>query len=311
MTVIIVGNISVGGAGKTPLVIWLVEQLRAAGYVPGVISRGYGGSERGPFEVGPLSDPAEVGDEPALIAARTEAPMFIGRDRVAAGKALLASFPNCDVIVSDDGLQHYRLQRDFEIVVVDGATGFGNGRLLPAGPLREPLSRLQQVDSIVINLGNHDRASKHNVGAVAMAMLGRGRPDLATALGPEPVSMRLFGQVLCNVKDPNKHALVADLRHDVIHAVAGIGRPQRFFDHLRHLGLDVIEHPFPDHYPYRRDDLVFGADAIVLMTEKDAVKCKAFAQESWWMLAVTAEVDDRFLPCLLKKLRPIYGPQTA
>ena len=299
LAVIVVGNITVGGSGKTPLVIYLVEQLRAAGYVPGVISRGYGGTERGPFEVGPLSDTTEVGDEPALIAARTEAPLFIGRDRLAAGKALLDAYPNCDIIISDDGLQHYRLQRDIEIVVVDGQVGFGNGRLLPAGPLREPMSRLRNVDFTVINSPASGPATTSTALAVPMNMPG------------EAVSMRLSGQVFYNIKEPSTHALAADLRHQTIHAVAGIGRPQRFFDHLRRLGLNLVEHPFPDHYAFESNDFAFAADNVVLMTEKDAVKCKAFARDNWWALAVTAELDDRFLPRLLKKLRPTYGPQTA
>ena len=297
--VIIVGNISVGGSGKTPLVIALVEQLRLAGYVPGVISRGYGGTERGPFEVGPLSDPVEVGDEPVLIAARTEVAFFIGRDRVAAGNALLAAHPNCDVIVSDDGLQHYRLRRDIEIIVVDGQAGFGNSCLLPAGPLREPVSRLRTADFVVVNHGSDDQATMSTQLAVPMGMPG------------QPVSMRLTGQVFYSAKDPNQHALAADLRHEIVHAVAGIGRPGRFFNHLRQLGLNIVEHPFPDHHAYRREDLAFGADAIVAMTEKDAVKCRAFAGDSWWVLAVSAQLDDRFFVNLLRKLRPVYGPQTT
>ena len=303
VTVIIVGNITVGGSGKTPLVIWLVEKLRAAGYVPGVIGRGYGGSESGPFEVGPFSDAAEVGDEPLLIAARTDVPLFIGRNRVAAGQALLEAFPNCDVIICDDGLQHYRLQRDIEIAVVDAAAGFGNGCFLPAGPLREPVGRLATVNSVVINGGR---------GAVDAANLGsltRTRDQLVST--GWPWAMRLSGHVFCNVLDPESHALVADLRHFIVHVVAGIGRPKRFFDHLRQLGFDVIEHPFPDHHAYRREDLAFGDDGIILMTEKDAVKCKAFAEKNWWMLPVTAELDDHFLASILKKLRPTYGPQTA
>ena len=303
--VIIVGNISVGGSGKTPLVIALVEQLRLAGYVPGVISRGYGGTERGSFEVGPLSDPVEVGDEPVLIAARTEAPFFIGRDRVAAGNALLAAHPNCDVIVSDDGLQHYRLRRDIEIIVVDGQAGFGNGCLLPAGPLRESVSRLRTADFVVVNHGSDDQATKSTQLAVPMGMPGQ------PASTGWPWAMRLSGQVFYNAKDPNQHALAADLRHEIVHAVAGIGRPRRFFDHLRQLGLNIVEHPFPDHHAYRREDIAFGADAIVAMTEKDAVKCRAFAGDSWWVLAVSAQLDERFFVNLLRKLRPVYGPQTT
>ena len=299
LTVIVVGNITVGGSGKTPLVIYLVEQLRAAGYVPGVISRGYGGTERGPFEVGPLSDSTEVGDEPALIAARTEAPLFIGRDRVAAGKALLESYPNCDVIISDDGLQHYRLRRDIEIGVIDGEAGFGNGCLLPAGPLREPMSRLNEVDFTVVNSAASSAATTSVPLAVPIGMPGG------------QISMRLSGQVFYNIKEPGTHALAADLRHQTIHAIAGIGRPKRFFNYLRQLGLNVTEHPFPDHYAFRRSDFTFAADDVVLMTEKDAVKCKVFARDNWWALAVTAEIDDHFLAHLLKKLRPTYGPQTA
>ncbi len=294
--VIVVGNISVGGSGKTPLVIWLVDHLRAAGYVPGVISRGYGGNEPGPFEVGPLSDAQQVGDEPVLIATRSEVPLFIGRDRVAAGRALLAAYPDCDVIVSDDGLQHYCLQRTIEIAVVDGETRFGNGRLLPAGPLREPLNRLSRVDFVIVN-DHRARASDQLASAGFMPA--------------ESISMRLSGQVFYNAKDPGWHALAGDLRAQTLHAVAGIGRPRRFFDHLRSLGLSVVEHPFPDHHRYREHDFAFGAEAIVLMTEKDEVKCRSFARETWWVLAVTATLDERFGAELLAKLRPTYGPQTA
>jgi tetraacyldisaccharide 4'-kinase len=297
--VIVVGNITVGGSGKTPLVIWLVDHLRAAGYTPGVISRGYGGTEAGPFEVGPLSDAQQVGDEPVLIATRTDVPIFIGRDRVAAGLALLAAQPDCDVIISDDGLQHHRLQRTIEIAVVDGEVQFGNGRLLPAGPLREPIDRLHSVDFVVVNEGNSEHARKPAPLASPGIMPGG------------PVSMRLSGQVFYNAKDPNWHALAGDIRGQNLHAVAGIGRPKRFFDHLRRLGLSVIEHPFPDHHAYREEDFTFGTEAIVLMTEKDAVKCRLFARETWWVLAVTARLDERFGAELLTKLRPTYGPETT
>ncbi len=303
--VIVVGNITIGGSGKTPLVIWLVEHLRAAGYVPGVISRGYGGTERGPFEVGPLSDARQVGDEPVLIAMRTEVPVFIGRDRVDVGRALLTAYPDCDLIVSDDGLQHYQLRRILEIAVVDGEAGFGNDRLLPAGPLREPVSRLASVDFVVINEANNDRAR-------TCAQLSYPGTLPAQPMAPgHPVFMRLSGHVFYNVKDPDWHVLSGDLRGQTLHAVAGIGRPQRFFDHLRNLGLSVVEHPFPDHHPFGEKDFEFGADAVILMTEKDAVKCRSFAHETWWVLAVTASLDDRFGANILTKLRPTYGPQTA
>ena len=297
--VIVVGNISVGGSGKTPLVIWLVEHLRAAGYTPGVICRGYGGTEPGPFEVGPLSDAQQVGDEPVLIALRTDAPLFIGRNRVAAGKALLAAHPNCDVIVSDDGLQHYALERDVEVAVVDARFGVGNGRLLPAGPLREPVSRLSHVAAVVMNQSGVDPATKS---------LGRGSPG---KLPYEPYSMRLSGQVFCQVKNREMHALPADLRGRELHALAGIGNPARFFAYLSGLGLTFTPHSFPDHHRFTTRDLDFGANATILMTEKDAVKCQVFASNNCWALAVSAEPDDRFGELIVAKLRKIYGPQTA
>ena len=297
--VIVVGNINVGGSGKTPFVIALVEYLQAAGYTPGVISRGYGGSEVGPFEVGPLSDANQVGDEPVLIAMRTEVPLFIGRDRAAAGLALLASHPNCDVVVSDDGLQHYRLHRDIEIAVIDAQFGVGNGMLLPAGPLREPLSRLREVDAVVLNHSESDRATT----SVAWSPPG--------TMPWEPYSMRLSGQVFRNVKNRDVHALPADLRDSDLHAVAGIGHPARFFRYLSDLGLRFSAHPFPDHHRFSANDLAFGKNAIVLMTEKDAVKCLAFAGDNCWALAVSAEIDGRLGELILAKLRRIYGPKTA
>ena len=297
--VIVVGNISVGGSGKTPLVIWLVEHLRAAGYTPGVISRGYGGTEPGPFEVGPLSDPQQVGDEPVLIAMRTDAPLFIGRKRVAAGEALLGAHPNCDVIVSDDGLQHYALERDVEIAVVDARVGVGNGLLLPAGPLREPVSRLSRVDAVIMNQSGGGHATKSMDWASPGGMLWK------------PYSMRLSGQVFCQVRNREVHALPADLRGRKLHAVAGIGNPARFFDYLTSLGLIFTRHSFPDHHRYTPRDLEFGASATILMTEKDAVKCQGFARHNCWALAVSAELDDRFGELIVAKLRKIYGPQTA
>ncbi|HEX5338088.1 MAG TPA: tetraacyldisaccharide 4'-kinase, partial [Gallionella sp.] len=154
--VIVVGNLTVGGTGKTPLVLWLVEFLRSQGYHPGIISRGYAGSAAQPQAVSAVSDPALVGDEPLLLARRTQCPIWVGRRRADVARALLVAHPDCDVIISDDGLQHYALQRDVEVVVVDGVRRFGNGLPLPAGPLREPLSRLQSVDAVVVNGGTAD-----------------------------------------------------------------------------------------------------------------------------------------------------------
>lgn len=279
--VIIVGNISVGGSGKTPLALWLVQQLLDAGWHPGIISRGYGGSATGPQAVVPYNSSVEVGDEPLLMAQRGLCPVWIGRDRVAAGQALLAAHPECDVILSDDGLQHYRLRRDFEIAVVDGARRFGNEQLLPAGPLREPVSRLRSVDAVVVNGG------LHAVGEFAM---------------------QLHGAQLYNLLNPSMQASVADFAGQRLHAIAGIGNPERFFRHLESLGLEIIRHPYPDHHPYTAADLDFGGIDAVLMTEKDAVKCAAFASEHCWVLRVDAQVDTFLTERILDK---INGRQAA
>lgn len=265
--VIVVGNLTVGGAGKTPLVVYLVMQLQRQGLTVGVISRGYGGSSRIVRPVTARSDPREVGDEPVLIAKRTHSRVFVGRNRVAAARAAVAA--GVDVIVSDDGLQHYALARDLEIVVVDGERGFGNHRLLPAGPMREPLRRLRRADFVVMN----------GAGWLERVRLPRGRAALTMTLLPSdaaPVSGR--GAVRS----------LASFRGQPVHAVAGIGHPQRFFELLRKADLQLIEHPLPDHYPLQPADLAFGDDAPVLMTEKDAVKCAGLVDERMWFLPVSA-----------------------
>lgn len=275
--VIVVGNISVGGAGKTPLVAQLVILLRESGYDPGVISRGYGGqSKEWPRHVTLDADPRQVGDEPVLLAKRCGCPVVVGPDRVAAARALLANH-NCNVIVSDDGLQHYRLQRDIEIAVVDGWRRLGNGACLPAGPLREPPSRLRTVDFVVGN---------------------------GAARGGEYL-MSLRGDTVVNLADALVSAALSSFQKSTVHAVAGIGDPQRFFDHLRHARLRLIEHPFPDHHLFRAEDLRFPEDFPVLMTEKDAIKCRTFANEDWWYAPVSAHLDPEFEEQLLKKLATI------
>jgi tetraacyldisaccharide 4'-kinase len=284
--VIVVGNISVGGTGKTPLVLWLVERLREHGYKPGIISRGYGGKAQRPQGVAATSDPFLLGDEPVLLARRARCPVWVGRDRVAAGRALLAAHQDCDVIISDDGLQHYALQRDVEIAVVDAQRGFGNGWLLPAGPLREPPSRLLEVDAIVSNGDN-----------------GKNMPHRYT--------MRLCGEIFRNLADASRTVKAGHFAGQHLHAVAGIGHPQRFFQQLRQMGLAVEAHAFPDHHPFRLEDLqIHGADAI-LMTEKDAVKCAAFLQPRWWYLEVTAEMDTALVDRILEKMGKRDGRQTA
>ncbi|MFA7619151.1 MAG: tetraacyldisaccharide 4'-kinase [Thiohalomonadaceae bacterium] len=259
--VVVVGNITVGGSGKTPVVVWLVDYLRRHGKRVGVVSRGYGGqAPHWPQPVDAASDPAMVGDEPVLIARRTGVPLAVGPDRVAAARFLLARH-ELDVIVSDDGLQHYRLARDVEVAVVDGRRGLGNGRCLPAGPLRERPSRLAHVDVVVTNGGD------------------------------APDAVRLEGALLVNLRDDRQQALSA-LGGSRVHGVAAIGDPRRFFATLAAAGLTVVEHAFPDHHPFRAEDLAFGDGLPVVMTEKDAVKCTGFASENHWYLPVEARVPE-------------------
>ena len=271
--VIVVGNITAGGSGKTPLVIWLVDWLQARGYRPGIVSRGYGGTARGCVEVQPDSDPAEVGDEPLLIRVKTAAPVVVGRDRVAAARTLLARHPGVDVIVSDDGLQHYRLGRDVELAVIDAATGVGNGWPLPAGPLREPRSRLATVDAVIQ--------------VVRGQAVPRAYPPLATwradyRAGP---AWRLGA--------PQDRRALADLPPADWLAATGIGRPQGFFDMLAGQGIRFRSQAFADHHAFRPGDL--PADAGVLMTEKDAVKCLAFAGSDWWAVELEVVPETGFI----------------
>lgn len=279
--VIVVGNIAVGGTGKTPLVLWLVELLRAAGHRPGVISRGYAASAHAAVAVGPDSDPAVVGDEPVLIARRGRCPVWVGRRRAEAGSALLKAHPEVDVIVSDDGLQHYALARDMEIVVVDGQRGFGNGLLLPAGPLREGRARLIDVDAVVVN--------------------GDG---LAAGPGRPAYTMQLIGGRIYDLKQPSRTVSPGYFNDRPVHAVAAIGNPARFFEALERQGMQTIRHAFPDHFRFRPDDLPAGT---VIMTEKDAVKCTTFGRDDIWVFAVDAEVSEGLEQQVLAKLDTQHG----
>lgn len=278
--VVVVGNINVGGSGKTPLVVWLAAQLQAAGYRPGIISRGYGRSDGEVLAVFSHSDPQQVGDEPLLLARRTTCPVFVGADRVFAGKALLAAHPECNIIISDDGLQHYRLRRDVEIAVVDGIAGFGNGALLPAGPLREPVSCLRHVDAVVVN----------------------GKSQLSNVLALKPIEMQLQPTKFYNLLDPDKVCSVANFAGKKVLAIAGIGNPQRFFQQLHHLGLEFQCKAYADHYAFQSVDFAENANDIVVMTEKDAVKCAGFAKPGFWVLPVTADIQPNLLAIVLKKL---------
>jgi tetraacyldisaccharide 4'-kinase len=285
--VIVVGNISVGGTGKTPLVIGLARALARHGFKPGIITRGYGGTSA-VQPVTPQADPARAGDEPVLLAQRSGCPVWTGRRRVQAARALLAANPECDVLISDDGLQHYAMQRDIEIAVVDGRRQFGNGLLLPAGPLREPPRRLESVDAVVVNGGS-----------------------LIARVRARQYSMELRGTHLANLADPGRVESPQALSGRRVHAVAGIGNPQRFFDHLRALGLEVRPQPFPDHFAFTPADLAFAGDDPVVMTEKDAVKCRAFARASWWYLPVEAQVDAQLERDIIQALEglPQHGRQ--
>jgi tetraacyldisaccharide 4'-kinase len=256
--VVVVGNLTVGGTGKTPLVCWLAGQLIELGFKPGVVSRGYGGASRAARLVQAADNSDLVGDEAILLARRSRVPVATGRNRPAAAQLLIKS--GCDVIVSDDGLQHYALQRDCEIVVIDGDRRFGNGRLLPAGPMRETPARLRQVDAVVVNGGD-----ARSEGALRMRLLAT--TAVAMKYGSNKPLREFAGQP--------------------VHAIAAIGNPQRFFAMLRAIGIDVIEHALPDHAKLRINDISFADDLAVLMTEKDAVKCRDIAGPHHWYVPVS------------------------
>ena len=270
---VVVGNISVGGTGKTPLVIALVKQLQREGFTPAIISRGYGSkADQYPYFVDANSSATCSGDEPLLIAKRTAAPVVIDARRGRAIAALQARYPECDVIISDDGLQHYAMQRDVEIAVVDGKRGFGNGYLLPAGPLRETVSRLRSVDFLVTN------------GSTGLSLPG------------ESFAMQLAVSAVITLDGSQSVVPTSWQLSKRVHAVAGIGNPQRFFDTLQAQGFEVIPHAFDDHHRYRIEDLQFDDELPVLMTEKDAVKVRelSLAGGEYWYLAVDAELPDAF-----------------
>ena len=275
--VIIVGNITLGGTGKTPLIIHLANELKKHGYHPGIISRGYKSSLLGVTEVNHKSNVDKVGDEPILIKKHTNLPVFVSKDRVSAAKALLKKYKKTDVILSDDGIQHYRLKRDIEVLVIDGTRKFGNGYLLPAGPLREFSSKLKTVDAIVCN---HKKVIDGSY------------------------LMKYKGYFLINLKT-NKKIHLSNLRLKNIHAIAGIGNPNRFFDYLKTFNIEFNSSTFQDHYRFSKKDFKNMNDKNIIMTEKDAVKCRKFSRKNFWYLPVIAEVDSKFIDVILKKLRSV------
>lgn len=274
--VVVVGNVTVGGTGKTPLTLALIEYLRAQGFTPGVVSRGYGG--RGgeyPLLVNELVSAIQSGDEPMTLYRRSGVPLVVDPKRPRAVELLLKK-SDCDVVLCDDGMQHYALARDIEIAVVDGSRGLGNEHLLPMGPLREPASRLDRVNHVIVN--------------------GDG------FLWPDAHVMHLVPEEWSNLRGEMHPAPEKGSR---VHAVAGIGNPSRFFEQLEKSGFDVIPHAFPDHHDYKVRDLSFDDGLPVVMTEKDAVKCLAIAQPHWWYVPVAAELPAEFLSSLVQQIRAV------
>lgn len=287
--VVVVGNLVAGGSGKTPATLWLVAALQRAGWRPGILSRGYGGRVQGTRLLGAERDPALVGDEPVLMAQRSGVPVCVGRDRVAAGRALLAAHPEVNVLLTDDGLQHYRLARMAEVVVIDEAV-LGNRLPLPAGPLREPLARATEASLVLA----HGELSAHVRAAVA----------------PCPIfPMRLEAGACYRLAAPGELRPVAAFKGLRVRALAGIGRPARFFETLRQQGLELAEaSAFPDHHAFTQADLKLAGCDVLLMTEKDAIKCMSFAPAETWVLPVSAEIPDGALTPILERL---HGRQTA
>jgi len=273
--VVVVGNLTVGGTGKTPLVIYLAKQLQAQGFKPGVISRGYGGeAETWPQRVTAESDVSKIGDEPVLIVKQAQCPVAVGPIRVDAANLLIKQ-AGCDVILSDDGLQHYALARDIEIIVIDGERRFGNNYCLPAGPLREPQERLFEADFIVCNGGEAEE---------------------------NEILMQLTGDYAINMQSGEKKAL-HEFSQLKCHALAGIGNPQRFFNHLAAYRITSKNHEFPDHYAYTEAEIRYQTADAILMTEKDAVKCQSFASNKHWYVPVQATLPEGFVAQLVGQLK--------
>lgn len=292
--VIVIGNIVAGGAGKTPLAIALVSSLQGRGMRVGVITRGYGGKPgKKPVLVGSTTSVKQVGDEARLLADRTGAPVCAHPRRVRAAETLLAASP-VDILLCDDGLQHYALARDLEIVVVDGNRGLGNRKMLPAGPLREGSGRLHEVDYVVINGCLSDAAAA----------------TLPLEVASSAVEMILDPVALVNVKTGERRAADA-LTGTRCVAIAGIGNPQRFFETLGALGYTATCRAFPDHHAYTFTDLEFAGDTTVLMTEKDAVKCREFARDTWWYLEAAAVPGTNFIEKLVERINEIRGSRQA
>lgn len=282
--IIVVGNLTVGGTGKTPLVSWIIKMLKEQGYHPGIVMRGYGSSlKNDSFEIVAMQSHAvAVGDEPLMLRQMTDCPLVISKKRPQAVKALLKAFPEVDVVISDDGLQHYALARDVEIAVIDGQRRLGNGFCLPVGPLRESPKRLKSVDFIVAN---------------------------GSAMPGEWVMGTQLAKEAYRVNNAQLSVAIEQWQGKTVHAVAAIGNPERFFTALRNKGINVIPHPFADHYPFKKEDLLFNDDFPVVMTEKDAVKCRDFAHNHVFYIPLEVKLQDEFKEVLLRKIK--HGQKIA
>jgi tetraacyldisaccharide 4'-kinase len=288
--VVVIGNIVAGGSGKTPLLISVCEFIKESGFKPGVVSRGYGGKVTATKQVLENDSADLVGDEPLMIYQRTKVPVVVGADRVAAVKHLLDN-NQCDIVLSDDGLQHYRMQRNIEIAVVDSKRGFGNGFCLPAGPLRERVSRLDDVDLVVYN-GVQDN-DNDSAGAEV-----------------EACSYRLKFIDICHLSG-NENASLSSFTDKTVHAVAGIGNPAGFFSQLRDNGIEVIEHAFSDHHDYKQADFSDWYNDCIMMTEKDAVKCRNLSLPDAWFVRVEADISKPLESQLISKILPLLNRQTG
>ncbi len=291
MPVVVIGNITVGGAGKTPLVIALSELLTERGYRVGIVTRGYGGTTKDtPVVATPESDPAIVGDESVLLAQRTGLPVVVAANRVSAVKHLIAKF-NVQCVLCDDGLQHYALQRDLEIVVIDSVYQFGNRFSMPAGPLREPVKRLESIDMKVYS-GNNRTGSDR------------------TGSGYLP-GYSLVGSNLVSVNDSTNVKPIASFKGRKVHAIAGIASPGNFYRFLHDENIDIVEHSFTDHATFQRSDLLFNDNLPVVMTEKDRVKCSGFELTNCWYIPVTAQLDDSIVAEFLTHIEQVFSERQS
>ncbi|MEP4484931.1 MAG: tetraacyldisaccharide 4'-kinase [Halioglobus sp.] len=289
--VVVVGNITVGGTGKTPVVIALCDALTAQGYRVGVVSRGYGADNRKfPHRVEPLSTPADCGDEALLVQRRTGCTCIVDPDRAAAIRALLAHDPQIEVILSDDGLQHYGIARDFEIAVVDSKRRVGNGFCLPAGPLREPVSRLESVNQVLLRCNE--------------PLEGKGLSNAGLTTGEQHTAITHYLIADCwSLTDGVVYALSPDVVGRHVYAVAGIGQPEQFFIQLQDLGFEVEKRPFSDHHSFTAADFQTMGDLPILMTEKDAVKCAGLAGDQAYAVRLQAQVPDALIARLVRLLK--------